>query len=284
MVKYECFRCGYIAKQKSNLINHLKRKNICEPKISNISIENVKKIYCFEMTPNDSKMTHIDSIMTINVKNKEYICSYCGNSYSKNCNMRRHEKKCKIKMEKEKTDLEKDNEIKELKEMVEKLLVNSGGNTITNNTNTNNTNSNNTTNNTVNIHINNYGDENTKYITNDFILNLLNKPYSAIPELIKYTHFNDKHPENQNIKLTNKKEPFVKVLKNNKWELADRKDTITDLIDKKHSLLNTIDIKNNFNNNTYNRIELFNQKYLNDNKELLNKLYKDSELVLLNNS
>ena len=184
-------------------------------------------------------------------------------------------------MEKEKTDLEKDNEIKELKEMVEKLLVNSGGNTITNNTNTN---SNNTTNNTVNIHINNYGDENTKYITNDFILNLLNKPYIAIPELIKYTHFNDKHPENQNIKLTNKKEPYIKVLKNKKWELVDRKDTINDLIDKKHSLLNTIDIKNNFNNNTYNRIELFNQKYLNDNKELLNKLYKDSELVLLNNS
>ena len=35
--------------------------------------------------------------------------------------------------------------------------------------------------------------------SNDFVLNLLNKPYSAIPELIKYTHFNDKHPENQNI-------------------------------------------------------------------------------------
>jgi hypothetical protein len=159
---------------------------------------------------------------------------------------------------------------------------------VVNNNNTNNsttTNSNNNNTNMINnIHINNYGDENTKYITNDFILNLLNKPYSAIPELIKYTHFNDKHPENQNIKLTNKKEPYIKVLKNKKWELVDRKDTINDLIDKKHSLLNTIDIKNNFNNNTYNRIELFNQKYLNDNKELLNKLYKDSELVLLNNS
>ena len=43
------------------------------------------------------------------------------------------------------------------------------------NNNNNNTNSNNTTNNTTNniININNYGDENTKYITKDFIVNLL---------------------------------------------------------------------------------------------------------------
>ena len=58
--------------------------------------------------------------------------------------------------------------------MVEKLLVNSGGNTITNNTNNSTNNSNNTTNNmTNNIIIHNYGDEDTKYITSDYILNLL---------------------------------------------------------------------------------------------------------------
>ena len=38
MVEYKCFRCGYIAKQKSNLVNHLKRKNICLPKNDDVSI------------------------------------------------------------------------------------------------------------------------------------------------------------------------------------------------------------------------------------------------------
>ena len=134
------------------------------------------------------------------------------------------------------------------------------------------------------ISLNNYGSENTQYITKEYLMGLLEKPFQSIPELIKYTHFNKDYPENQNIKLTNKKEPFVKVLKNNKWELADRKDTINDLIDQKHSILNMVDIKNSFEANIVNRIENFNYKYLNDDKELINKLYKDSELVLLNNS
>ena len=124
-----------------------------------------------------------------------------------------------VKLKKE-NENEKDKKIEELiknqeemkeqmKEMVEKLLIEKGNTNITNN-NTNN--SHNTTNNT--IIINNYGDEDTKYITSDYILKLLkNKPAKAIPELIKYTHFNDKHPENQNIKITNKKEPYIKFLK-----------------------------------------------------------------------
>ena len=129
---------------------------------------------------------------------------------------------------------------KKLEETVEKLLIECSNNkktlnktTNNNNSNNINTNSNNTIHNTINI--NNYGEENTKYITKQFIVDLLkNKPFKAIPEMIKYTHFNEEHPENQNIKITNKKEPYVKIMKDNKWELQDRKNTITDLIDKQH--------------------------------------------------
>ena len=59
----------------------------------------------------------------------------------------------------------------------------------TTNNNHHNINSINTTNNIINI--NNYGEEDTKYITKKFIVDLLkNKPFKAIPEMIKYTHFN----------------------------------------------------------------------------------------------
>ena len=94
------------------------------------------------------------------------------------------------------------------------------------------------------------------------------------------------NPYNMEVKL-NKGADFGQSglkYKNNKWELVDRKDTINDLIDQKHSMLNTVDIKNSFEANIVNRIENFNYKYLNDDKDLINKLYKDSELVILNNS
>ena len=55
-------------------------------------------------TQNDSKMTHFDSKMThfdSNAIIKEYKCKFCNNIYSKNCNLRRHEKTCKVKQENE---------------------------------------------------------------------------------------------------------------------------------------------------------------------------------------
>ena len=204
----------------------------------------------------------------------------------------------KKKIEKEN---EKDKKIEELiknqeemKEIVEKLLLEKSGNTITNN-NTNNTNnstnnSNNTTNNmTNNIIIHNYGDEDTKYITSDYILNLLKyKPAKAIPELIKHTHFNEEHPENQNIKITNKKEPYVKVRKNDKWELQNKEDTINDLIDRQqvHLMDEVIEekIEESCNNSEKVNIERCSELYNNDDKNYMKRLYNESELIIINNS
>lgn len=301
MIEYKCLRCGYKGKQKSHLINHLKRKNICPPTNEEISIENIKKMYGFETTPKQ----HPNSTQTApklgnqnstqqhpklgktapkqhpGVRKIQHICEYCKKIFTRKTGLKKHLQIC----EASEPDSDKIEEMQKEIDKLKKQLENSNNttnNNITNN-NYNTTNNNNSTNMTV-ININNFGEENTKYITKDYILALLEKPFQAIPELIKYTHFNKDHPENHNIKITNKKEPFVKVLKNNKWELMDKKDTICDLIDKKHSQLNVIDIKNNVEPHIYSRIELFNQKYINDDKDIVNKLYKDSELILLNNS
>ena len=350
-MEYKCLRCGYKATQKSNLINHLKRKKICLPIKQDISIENVQKYYGFETIPFDSKSIPFDSISipfdsktqkmdnlnsipfdsksipfdskmakmdnpgtipfdsisipfdsksipfdSILSEKRKFQCPYCLKFYSTNSNLTKHQKLCKIKKEKD-HDKQKIKELEknklELQEKVDKLLFESG-NTINN---TNNCNNNNTTNNsiynsnsnnTINIHINNYGDENKDYITHNYLLQLLKTPFQAIPELIKFTHFNDEHPENQNIKIPNKKEPYVKIRKNDKWELADRKETITDLIDQKHSELNDSDlyslINAKFKELELDRLERFNQKYMNDDKDFANQLYKNTELMILNNS
>ena len=321
MVEYLCHRCGYNTNKKCNIIQHLNRKNVCSPILGDISIEDIKKHYNLankllnpnepkmnpnepklnpnepKMNPNDSKITPNETSLKINpidYNETKYECIYCNKYYSTNSNMRKHEKTCKIKIEKEKNDLEKDNEIKELKEMVEKLLVNSDGNTITNNTNNNsnnnsnnNTNSNNTINNTINI--NNYGEENTKYITSDFILNLLKfKPAKVIPELIKHTHFNEAHPENHNIKITNKKGPHIKVMKNNKWEFQNKEETITDLIDRQQMHLNNEDVEEKIEEkcsiSEKNNIDRCISLYNSDDKDYMKRLYNDSELIVINNS
>jgi hypothetical protein len=263
-----------------------------------------------KMTPNDSKMDfrneskmnpkwiHFDSIESKMNPNEskiiestnslKYICTFCNKHYSTNSNLHKHLKNCKNK----KISTEKIKELEEkntkLQETVEKLLEKTQniGSMTTNNTNNNN-NCNNT-NNSVHIHINNYGEEDTKYITKQYILNLLQKPYTAIPELIKHIHFNEEHPENQNIKITNKKEPYVKILKDNKWELQNKKDTINDLIDKQHSTLNESKIQKKMDKyldeDDKDRIEQFNDKYKKDDKDLMNKLYKESEMMIMNKS
>ena len=315
MVEYKCFRCGYSTTHKGSLVNHLKRKNICNPLLEDISIENIIKYYGFKITqkslqnsskilqnppkflqnssktpPNDflqnsSKILQNDkNFPPKSSKNQNPLsCLYCYKEFTRSDNLNRHYGRCKIKKKEQENNKQ---EIKDLKEMVEKLLIEKG-NTITNN-NTNN--SHNTTNHmTNNIIIHNYGDEDTKYITNDYILKLLkNKPAKAIPELIKYTHFNKEHPENQNIKITNKKEPYVKVRKNDKWELQDKDETISDLIDRQqlHLMDENVEkkIEEKCSNSEKINIERCSDLYNNEDKEYMKRLYNESELIIINNS
>ena len=304
MVYYECQRCGYNTTLKGNIKHHLNRKYVCEPILDNISIKEMKDIYNLNET---SKITSNNSDLLIcsskklqntpqNVDNKQ--CSYCCKEFSRIDNLNRHLKTCKMK-----NNVLSEN--KELRETVEKLLIECSEmkNLLKNTTNetkkstvpqhsisdnNNNTNSLNTTNNNNTIIINNYGEEDTKYITSDFILKLLkNKPFKAIPEMIKHTHFNTEHPENQNIKITNKKEPYVKIRKDNKWELQDRKNTITDLIDKQHIKISDEKVEEHIEKHctSQEKINIIrcNEKYEEEEEDYIKRLYNESELVMLNN-
>jgi len=307
MIEYICNRCGYNAKQKINLIRHLQRKNICSPTLENISIEEVKKHYDFKIdtknhqnppklhqtTPNlppkSTTKIHQNTPKLEKIPTKKHQkppkkpiineCMYCYKEFSRIDSLNRHYGRCKIKKKEKNNDKQ---EILELKEIVEKLLIDNKVNTnITNNT------TNNMTNNIINI--NNYGDEDTKYITSDYILQLLkNRPAKTIPELIKYTHFNDDYPENQNIKITNKKEPYIRVRKNDKWELQDKDTTITDLIDRQqvHLMDENIEkkIESGCNSSEKINIDRCSSLYNSDNNEYMKRLYNESELIIINNS
>ena len=314
MVEYKCMRCGYIASQRCNFKNHLNRKTSCHPILEDISIENIKIKYGFIKLDNDPQNSslipqnssfsppHNSSLFPQNSSlfpqnsslfphksslfdhstSKNLVCKFCSRNCSRSDNLKRHLKTCKKKKEYEILMEEKNKEAK----LFKTELIDNRNNTITNINNTNTTN--NTTNNT--IIINNYGEENIDHINKKYLLNLLSKTHRAIPLLVEKIHFDPKHPENQNIKLPNKKLPYIKIRKNDKWQFVDRKSEIVNLIDAMCFILSEnyqsmeLKGKKNLNQNQINVIEKYLDKYRNDDKELMKELENIVDLTLINNS
>jgi uncharacterized C2H2 Zn-finger protein len=300
----------------------LNRKNICPSYIEDIDIEEVKFMYnlCDEpkitqnhpiLNPKKPKITQNEPKITQNnpfSKNGKnfYNCMYCNKVFKRNWHLDRHLKTCKMK-----TKCDDKKTLEELKDKVEDLIIQlsnqtnknnkilnttnnnntNNTNTSSNNTNTNNNNktlNNNSNNVTQHITINNYGEENLKCLTEAYLTKLIKGAFTAIPKLIEKIHFNPEYPENQNIKITNKKEPYIKVLKNDKWELQDKEETITDLIDRQqvHLLDEGVEkkIEKSCSNTEKVNIERCNDLYNEENKDYMKRLYNESELIIINNS
>ena len=124
------------------------------------------------------------------------------------------------------------------------------------------------------------------YITGDYISKLLKIPYGAVPKLIKHIHFNPEHPENHNIKITNKKLPYASVFKDNRWEVRDKNTVIEDIVDKSYNMIdcefNESDPKLSLNQKK--RYKDFQKKYDTEDKLLTKQLKKDTELNILNHN
>ena len=263
MVLYNCECCLFRSNQKNDYNRHLKTNKHLR-NINDSLIPMVMTTNDHEMTTNDHKMTTNDHKMT--TKNLKYSCDFCDSSFSTKPHKRRHElhfckenisiKDKKIKtLEKEKKKLEK-----EIGKLIDKV-----GN-VTNNTNNI-------------IVVNNYGKENTDYLTVEKIKKLLNRPYDSVQELIKMLHFNSEHPENHNIKITNKKEPYALVWNDPIWELRKKKSVVKDIVDKGYMMIDT----------TYDTIDETNNNYINfqnnfedDNTNIKDKIEEETEIVIIN--
>jgi len=144
------------------------------------------------------------------VESKLSKCKYCGSEFTSTNNMYRHQKyRCKDK-EPDRDDTRSTVSIAPV------IHIHNHNHTINNITN----NVMNITNN--NIVINNFGSENTEYLTNDKIKEILCKGGScmddAISGYVKAVHFDEDYPENHNIAITNKKVVHGYKYVNGKWE------------------------------------------------------------------
>jgi len=241
-------------------------------------------------------------------KENKYKC-VCGKSYSFNQGLFTHRKKCdqnnliqdnnpfhvetlinqnnEMKEVMSKKDEEireiidkKDHQIDELRKAVEMLLKQSGKSTTNNHMQTQN---NIETQNV--IVVNSFGNENTEYLTDQIISRLIQAgPFTCLPKIIERIHFDPEHPENHNIKVTNQKNNYAKVVKDNKWITANKKHAIDTMIQKGYGLLeeNYQDNKETVSEFKQERFEVFQEKYADQDKDLMKTIKDDVDIALLN--
>ena len=232
-------------------------------------------------------------IKRTDVNMKVYKCE-CGRSYLYRQSLYSHKLECthtprNIPDQAEEEEGENDNgnaKIKAMQKQIDelKIAVEQSNKTnvqtqtakkITNNKNSHNTN------NTQNIHINCYGKEDLSYITKEFFTGLISAPFTSIQDLTKHIYFNEEHPENQNVKITNRKLPYASIHKNGKWELTDRKRIAEDIMQKNYNLIesNYDEVVSELSDNKKTRYERFQYKY--DTLEQQRQIIKEVDLFLL---
>jgi len=148
-----------------------------------------------------------------------------------------------------------------------------------------NTNNNNIETQNINIIINAFGNENTDYIDDHTILACIGRVYKSIPSLLEKIYFDPKHPENHNIKITNKKLPYASVMGiNQKWKTVDRKDAIETMVLNGYNMLDEkyTENKEKISSSKQLNFEGFQSKFESEEKEIMKQIKTDVDMMILN--
>ena len=295
---YTC-KCSFTRKQhyERHLTSHKHVKNTISAKKNqnhvclqcNIPFKTEKSLQSHFSTKR-----HLSKIN--NISPEEFVYCSCGNSYSCRQSLYAHRKSCTVKditssvteqieqlqntviEERKQHQLERD----ELRAQIALLLDKySTGNT----TNSHNNSHNKIENQNITININAFGNENLEYIDDKAITECISRVYKSIPSLLEKIHFDPEHPENHNIKITNKKLPYASVMGNNKkWKTVDRKDAIETMVVNGYNILDEkyTDNKDNLPLRKQHNFEGFQNKFESDDKELMKQLKTEVDMMILN--
>ncbi len=195
---FECERCGLDFKEKKHLIQHLKKKEECLPLFLDTNRQEI-----------------IDSLK----QKKGLMCEKCKKNYSSKYYLEKH--KCLSKNGQIKSVEKLEIELKEVKDVLKKLLDKPQ---VPTTVNIDNSTTNNITNNTVNVQLNCFMDTTGKpieYLLNsenlkEKILSWINSK-TGLLEYIDEKFYNPQHPENQMIKKGNNNES-IKLHISGKWK------------------------------------------------------------------
>ena len=286
-MNFNCKICNFSTNLKSNYNRHLNtikhKKNT--KTIGKINPQNEE--YSSNIPPPPSNIPPYSSkilqneeysskiLQDLSYKNSDsFVCEYCKKTFTRKDNLNKHQKsRChkmnnlekkieelKIQYEEKISKYEEENSA--LYKHIDKLLEKVGDTNIT-----------------QNVVINCYGKEDLSHIDNNFKLELLKIPYGMIPKMIEEVHF--KCPQNNNIYVPNKKEPYVKIFSDDKWIYKDRKSTIKELIDINYNRIDdyySADGNNKLDDSQQKRYLEFNLF----NEKIKDGVEKKVDLLLLN--
>ena len=275
-------------------------------------MEEKPKFYC-----NDCKTSYARKYLlsqhlksrkhTTRIENASCLCSCaCGKSYTHKNSLEYHKKTCDFKpseititpsdkqtateilletMQHKLEVYEKERE--EMKAQIAMLLDKhaSSNRPSVQTTNNTTTNTNNIETQNINIIIKAFGNENTDYIDDKAILACISKVYKSIPSLLEKIHFDPKHPENHNIKITNKKLPYATVMGNNqKWKTVDRKDAIETMVINGYNMLDGKygENKEKIPASKQKNFEGFQSKFESEDKDLMKQIKTEVDMMVLN--
>ena len=238
-----CPRCGYSTSVKSHMKKHFERKIQCSPILADLTTEK-----CIELVFKGNiniQINHDTDTMkmsdnSIEDEKEVYSCDYCNKQFNHRQSRYRHQNKCKHRIIVQRSVDKEEDTVEKLKEKIEllkeqhrqeisQLITKIGDRTTTHIENTHNV--------CVNVTVNNFGNENTDYITQDLISKLLKVPYAALPKMVSHLHLNSKHPENQNVRITNKKLPYISIYRDNRWILEHKKEILNALLDQSYDII-----------------------------------------------
>jgi len=183
----------------------------------------------------------------------KYKCKRCEHKYKHYASLYKHIKSKHPKYDEEINELQtQKEEMKQLKAEIEelkKLIINKPIINNTNNTTNNNNNDNSINNSTINntINIIKFGSETVDDLNKEEIKKILfGRNVDPIMAIIESTHFNDRLPQQHNIKYTNINSKYADIHNGNKWEKENVNNVVDNLLENHTNNLNIL--SNQLNN------------------------------------
>ena len=211
MAQFICPRCDYSTHTKQSFVGHINRKHTCPSTKSNVSLDELRTVY---------------SMMVRDIR-----CGICSKAFKHRSSFSRHKAMCTsntnvspIAANILTTVLE---EIQELKNMqFNQLAAISPPTCITQNINQ-----------SITYNITSFGSEDTKHIlaASEFLTRCFME--KNLVEIIEKIHFDDKYPQNQNVRLKSLKHGMMETYVNGKWIVTDKDETLDQLVDKGATIL-----------------------------------------------
>lgn len=273
----ECPRCHYATSYPNAMKRHLNRQKPCNPQHSSETCLEILR----RMFPNDESRS----------LRKTYACGKCHKLFTTRQGRNKHLQQCTSDtivntntrnglIQQLATEL-----LNACKDDNGNLIIQNVQNIITNN-------SNNTTNNVQNntITINGFGKEDLSHISTPFMHTCVKRRDKGMVELVKKRHFDEDRPQNKNLRITNKKMPFIQTYHGEKWLYCKKDKILNELVENSYMMMqehfddHEHELKSSMSNTMYECISEWLEKIRDQDKKVLESVLTDIYLLILNSS